>query len=164
LLTETLRRLVGARLAPVELRCAPDTSHPLFKDLSRTHGLALRPQTGGDLGDRLWSASVECLRGAGSVVLVGADCPSLDGHYVRSALEALARVDAVLGPAEDGGYVLLGLKQAAPGLFSGIPWGTGEVAAITRERMTSLGWSWAELPTLWDLDRPEDLVRLPTRG
>jgi glycosyltransferase A (GT-A) superfamily protein (DUF2064 family) len=65
----------------------------------------------------------------------------------------------VLGPAEDGGYVLLGLRRAAPELFAGMPWGSERVAGVTRERLVGLGWDWTELATLWDLDRPEDLAR-----
>ena len=68
----------------------------------------------------------------------------------------------MLGPAEDGGYVLIGLKRAVPEIFAEIPWGTAGVAEITRGRMRALGWDWAELPALWDLDRPEDLARLET--
>jgi glycosyltransferase A (GT-A) superfamily protein (DUF2064 family) len=68
-----------------------------------------------------------------------------------------AETDAVLGPAEDGGYVLLGLRHAAPALFRDMPWGEESIAALTRERMRELGWRWRELPALRDLDRPEDL-------
>jgi glycosyltransferase A (GT-A) superfamily protein (DUF2064 family) len=93
------------------------------------------------------------------VVLIGTDCPPLDGDYLARALAAMADRDAVLGPAEDGGYVLLGLWRAAPELFADMPWGTDRVAALTRQRMAALGWRWAELPMLWDLDRPEDLAR-----
>jgi glycosyltransferase A (GT-A) superfamily protein (DUF2064 family) len=93
------------------------------------------------------------------VVLIGTDCPVLSGDYVAAALEALTKHDAVLGPAEDGGYVLLGLKRVGATLFSDIPWSTAQVASLTRTRMSALGWHWRELPTLWDLDRPRDLQR-----
>jgi rSAM/selenodomain-associated transferase 1 len=160
LLVETVDRLVGAGLAPVELWCSPAIDAPPFPALGRAHGLQRHVQRGADLGDRMHNAADEALRRAGAVVLVGADCPGLDADYVRAALQALADTDAVLGPAEDGGYVLLGLKRTAPAeLFSGVPWGTGAVADTTRGRLHALGWGWRELPVLWDLDRPTDLAR-----
>ena len=102
----------------------------------------------------------EALGRGHAVVLVGTDCPALDGAYVRAALQALEDADAVLGPAEDGGHVLLGLRRTATALFSNLPWGTDRVLEITRSRLAMLGWVWVELPTLWDLDRPSDLLRL----
>jgi glycosyltransferase A (GT-A) superfamily protein (DUF2064 family) len=74
------------------------------------------------------------------------------------------QAQAVLGPAEDGGYVLLGLRREAlpalPALFSDIPWGSGQVAAITRQRLQDAGLVWTELKRLADIDNPEDLDRL----
>jgi glycosyltransferase A (GT-A) superfamily protein (DUF2064 family) len=105
-----------------------------------------------------WAAERGLSQGT-AVVLIGTDCPEMDAHYVRSAIRALMGRDAVLGPAEDGGYVLLALKRPGRGLFKGVPWGTEEVASVTRQRMAALGWKWLELPTLWDLDRPADLER-----
>jgi glycosyltransferase A (GT-A) superfamily protein (DUF2064 family) len=64
----------------------------------------------------------------------------------------------VLGPAADGGYVLLALSQAPTSLFADIPWGGNRVAGVTRRRLSGLGWRWRELPVLRDLDRPEDLA------
>jgi rSAM/selenodomain-associated transferase 1 len=159
LLVETVARLAGARLAPVELWCSPAIDAPPFPALGRAYGVRLRLQRGADLGERMRNAADEALRRACSVALVGADCPGLDADYVRTALQALTNTDAVLGPAEDGGYVLLGLKRTGPELFSGVPWGTGAVADTTRERLRGLGWGWRELPVLWDLDRPTDLAR-----
>jgi glycosyltransferase A (GT-A) superfamily protein (DUF2064 family) len=67
----------------------------------------------------------------------------------------------VIGPAEDGGYVLIGLERSDPELFRDIPWGEPEVLAETRGRIAALRWRCFELPALWDVDRPEDLERLP---
>lgn len=159
LLTGMAARLADADLAPIDLWCAPDTEDDLFRALARDHGLSLQAQQGADLGERMGNAVAYALRHGDSVVMVGTDCPPLDGAYVSAALAALGDSDAVLGPAEDGGYVLLGLRRMAPKLFTNMPWGTQRVAAMTRERLRSLGWSWTELPVLWDLDRPEDLNR-----
>ncbi|MQM30903.1 MAG: hypothetical protein CRU78_10415, partial [Candidatus Accumulibacter phosphatis] len=72
------------------------------------------------------------------------------------------RNDAVFIPAEDGGYVLLGLRCPQPGLFEGVDWGSERVMAQTRQRLLALGLRWCELPALWDVDRPADLTRLAT--
>ena len=159
LLADTVARLASAGPAPVELWCAPDPACAPFPELANRLLLPLYAQRGADLGERMLDAAVDALTRSGAVVLVGTDCPLLEKTYLAQALAALRGVDAVLGPAEDGGYFLLGLKQSAPELFFDIPWGTDRVAAITRDRMDALGWEWAELPPLWDLDRPDDLVR-----
>jgi uncharacterized protein len=159
LLADTVARLAPAGPAPVELWCAPDPARVPFAELANRYLLPLYAQRGADLGERMFDAAADALARSGAVVLVGTDCPPLGKAYLMRALAVLQGADAVLGPAEDGGYVLLGLKQAAPELFSDIPWGTDRVAAITRDRMDALGWEWAELPALWDLDRPDDLVR-----
>jgi glycosyltransferase A (GT-A) superfamily protein (DUF2064 family) len=101
------------------------------------------------------------LERADRAVLIGTDCPGYHGAYLSAALDALTDHDAVLGPAADGGYVLIGLRRPAAALFAGMPWGTDAVLAGTRSALASLGWSWVELPTLSDLDRPEDLAQVP---
>lgn len=107
------------------------------------------------------------LREANGVVLIGTDCPVLRAADLRAAARALrSGVDAVLSPAEDGGYALIGLRRASPRVFSGIKWGTPTVLAETRRRLRALGWRWRELRSVWDVDRPEDyrrLARLRTR-
>lgn len=163
LLLETLERLARSRLAPVELWCSPDTDLDPFPMLAAEFGVRLHRQEDGDLGERMLRAAEQGLAASDSVVLVGADCPGLDADYAARALGALGHRDAVIGPAEDGGYVLLGLKRAEPALFAGIPWGTDRVLAVTRQRMATLGWCWTELETLWDLDRPADLQRYRER-
>ena len=159
LLADTVARFAPAGLAPVELWCAPDPACAPFSELANRYLFRRYAQRGADLGERMLDAAADALTRSGAVVLVGTDCPLLGRTYLAQALALLGGKDAVLGPAEDGGYVLLGLTQAPPELFSDIPWGTDRVAAITRGRMDALGWEWAELPPLWDLDRPDDLVR-----
>jgi uncharacterized protein len=154
-----VRRLSIARLAPLELWCSPDPDHALFQGLVRSCGVELHLQQGEDLGARLGHAADDALSRARSVLLIGADIPELDAVYCGLALAALERAESVIGPAEDGGYVLLGLKAPAPSLFRHMPWGGNRVGALTRRRIDRLGWRCEELPTLWDLDRPDDLAR-----
>jgi len=111
----------------------------------------------------------ECLSGATSrlfsegparVIALNADSPSLPAAYLERAADLLASNDAVLGPAEDGGYYLIGLRQPQPGLFEGIAWSTAHVAAQTLARASELGLTVALLPVWYDVDTPADLERL----
>ncbi|NCA68816.1 MAG: glycosyltransferase [Sphingobacteriia bacterium] len=164
-----LSRLAEAALAPVQLWVMPDLDHPFIRALARRHGCSLHPQQGSDLGARMLAAAGQALGSAGgaghpavrAVILLGTDCPALDGDYLAATLSELAHADAVLGPAEDGGYVMLALRRVHPMLFADLPWGSERIAQLTRERLVSLGWRWSERPALPDIDRPEDLQRLP---
>jgi len=103
------------------------------------------------------------LASAQAVLAVGCDCPALTPQHLREASAALAAGhDAVLAPAEDGGYVLIGLARVHSSLFERIRWGGPDVLEDTRARFGALGWRCRELDTLWDIDRPEDLERLAT--
>ncbi|HET7370491.1 MAG TPA: DUF2064 domain-containing protein, partial [Gammaproteobacteria bacterium] len=91
-------------------------------------------------------------------LLIGSDCLDYSADYLVTALDALASGDdAVLGPAADGGYVLIGLARNHPALFEGIEWGSTSVLAATRARLRELDWRFRELPVLHDIDRPEDV-------
>ena len=122
-------------------------------------------QRGTDLGERMFHAFDRGLRRARRVILIGADCPVLRARDLRRAARWLAGgADAVFAPAEDGGYALIALRRVSPALFSGVAWGGPQVMAQTRERLRALGWRWRELPTVWDVDRPEDYRRLQRAG
>lgn len=111
----------------------------------------------GDLGARLERVFERLLAQHDRALALGTDCAELTPAILRSALAALARSEAVLGPAVDGGYWAIGLARPRPALFTGVPWSTSEVAAETRRRLAAAGLAWEELPTLSDLDRIEDL-------
>jgi len=120
----------------------------------------IKVQHGDDLGERMRSAIATGLQGWQSVVLIGSDCPAITSDYLRRALLALERVDVVLGPAADGGYVLIAMKKAEGGVFEGVDWSTPRVLQQTRGRLAALNLSHVELPVLNDIDRPEDLAHL----
>ncbi|MES2819783.1 MAG: TIGR04282 family arsenosugar biosynthesis glycosyltransferase [Pseudomonadota bacterium] len=132
--------------------------------LAAAHGWTVVGQPAGDLGERMRCIVALGLAESEGVVLIGNDCPALDGDYLAAACDGLNRHDAVLGPAEDGGYVLLGLRRVDGLLFEDMPWGTERVLELTRERLLQLGWSLGLLPVLWDVDRPQDLPRLAAVG
>jgi hypothetical protein len=96
---------------------------------------------------------------AGTLV-IGTDCPLLTPGLLRHAAEMLRERDAVVMPAEDGGYVLIGLREAAPRVFDGIEWGSRKVMVETRQALDATFRQWTELDTLWDVDRDEDFARL----
>jgi uncharacterized protein len=145
----------------VELWVTPERDHPVLLELAQRHRMPLLLQQGGDLGERMSHAAREALTRHRRIALIGVDCPAFTADHLRSTFAWLAGAsDAVLGPAEDGGYVLMGLKRWDERLFTGHVWGGSEVAETTRQRFVECGFAWRELPLLWDLDRPQDLPRL----
>jgi len=160
LVERMLLEAVAADMGPVELCCTPDMNHPFFADCARRFGVLLRTQVGAELGTRMSAAFERALADARTALLVGSDIPSLGAQHLLRARAALQDADAVFVPADDGGYVLIGLSRPQPLLFEGIQWGSGEVMAQSRGRAVEAGLRTAELDPIWDLDRPEDLARL----
>jgi len=116
------------------------------------------PQSAGDLGARMETAFRAAFQdGADRVIIIGSDLPELSAALLRRAFDALESHPAVIGPARDGGYYLLGMRQMIDGLFDGIPWSTDEVLARTLERLGAAGIEPALLDTLNDVDEVDDL-------
>jgi len=161
LVAGTLGTALASGFGAVDLYCSPGIDHDFFIKSQRRFGVGLRAQGRGDLGERMYRAFRRALRSSPYVVLIGSDCPVLRPADLRAAARALrAGADAVLSPAEDGGYALIGLRRVSRRLFDGIAWSTPQVLAQTRRRLRRLGWRWQELRTVWDVDRPEDVARL----
>lgn len=118
-------------------------------------------QPDGDLGQRMAHVCRRALAGQAGIILVGSDAPAIDALYLAAARAALEQVDVVIGPALDGGYVLLGMRRFSAGLFEGIHWGEDTVLAETLGILEELGWTYRLLQALPDIDRPEDLRFLP---
>jgi uncharacterized protein len=157
----TVGMAAQAELCPIEVWCEPDMAHPFFGYCRRKFGVSLRQQQGADLGRRMYEALNAALRQAKSAVLIGTDCPILTAKDLEEAFTALAAgIDAVVGPAEDGGYILIGGCRTSRRLFSGIAWGSNRVLQQTRARLQILNWRGWELEPRWDVDRPQDLKRL----
>lgn len=122
-------------------------------------GVAMRAQPHGDLGARM-AAAIAASPAGESTLVMGSDCPALLPALVQAAAAVLRTQEVVLIPAEDGGYVLIGMRRLHAALFTGIAWGSGQVHAQTVARLGQLGLSWTALPALWDVDQPDDLPRL----
>lgn len=121
--------------------------------------VAQRFQCVGPLGERMAAALADALKSHTCAMIVGSDCPSVDADYVRQAAEKLTHCDVVLGPAEDGGYVLIGARAVVPGMLDGIEWGGAQVLQQTCERLRELKLSFELMAMRWDVDEPEDWQR-----
>ncbi len=161
LLQRTVRTALAAGVGPVSLWCTPDSRHAAFQACRELGQVDLYRQPDGDLGQRMHVAIAESPTPDGTLV-IGTDCPVLTPTLLRQAAAALAGHEASLIPAEDGGYVLIGLCRAAPQVFADVAWSSERVLDQTRARLREVGWRWAEFAPLWDVDRSNDLEHLAT--
>ncbi len=159
LLRRTVAMALAADIGPVDLWCAGDLDHPDFARCRALGSVTLHRQPDADLGTRMLTAVRESPTPAGTLV-IGTDCPALRSAHLQQAAQLLRELDALAFPAEDGGYVLIGMKTPSSDLFDGIEWGSERVMLQTRQRLAALGWRWSEPMTLWDVDDPRDFERL----
>ena len=125
----------------------------------RKGGIPQRVQKGSDLGERMHHALEEAVAHAGAGMIVGSDCPAVTPEYVRRAAQSLATADVVLGPSDDGGFVLIGARRTVPGMLAGPAWGSSQVLEQTQAALHQQGLQVACLEPLWDVDDPEDWAR-----
>ena len=161
LLNHAVAQARAADLGTVDLCCSPDTAHPAFVALAQRDAVRLTLQVQGDLGARMKHAFERGLALSHTVLMTGTDAPALDAATLRAAAKALAEADAVFVPALDGGYALIGLRQARPSLFSDMRWSCASVMADTRIRLQASRLQHVELAALADIDEPADLIHLP---
>lgn len=124
------------------------------------------PQVESELGIRLQSAVSDAFkRGANSVICIGGDCPKLNCIHFEHTSNLLGQGnDLVVGPSEDGGYYLIGMKQPIPGIFEDIPWSSTDTLKATLEKAESLGLRTSLLETLYDVDQASELDRAINEG
>jgi rSAM/selenodomain-associated transferase 1 len=156
MLAETIEHARSSGLGIPELCATPHPDDPQWAS-HLPDNVRLTDQGQGDLGQRLAAAARRIIGGGERVLLIGSDCPELDGTRLAAAAAQLDDHDAVMYPARDGGYVLLGLARFDPSLFTDIAWSTDTVAVTTRARIAALGWSLFVGDTLSDIDQPADL-------
>jgi len=164
-LTErALRTAIASRCGKVELHGTPRIGHPFFLRERRELAITLVRQSGRDLGERMHRALNAALRKYRYAILIGVDAPELRATDLRRALRLLrSGCDAVLAPAEDGGYALIACRRAPRPVFEHIEWGGNDVYARTVERLDGQRMRWRALRAVWDVDRPADLDRLGGR-
>ena len=158
LVEHTLRVACALEALTVELWVSD--SHAWWGVLEQRYAVPVFKQCGDDLGERMARASADALERSASVMIIGTDCPFITGDYLMRAWRQLAHHPAVLGPAEDGGYVLIGLRSACAAVFANVDWGNNTVLQQTRTNLQRAAINWIELDTLADIDRAEDLPRL----
>ncbi len=153
-----VRQCAAQCRAEIEVRYLGE-SHGRFGALLG-NDLRYAAQGPGDLGARMNLALQDAFReGVSNAVLVGSDIPRLGRGILCDAFCALSTRDVVIGPAEDGGYYLIGMRRPYPRLFDDIPWSTEAVCRMTEEKLCGAAVSYETLETLADIDRPEDLFR-----
>jgi uncharacterized protein len=164
-LRQTVAAALAAGISPVILCGTPDATaapqHAVFAELLQQHPLRWAAQGAGDLGQRMARALRTALTEHDSALLIGTDAPALDAAYLRNARDELTTQDAVLAPTADGGYALIGLRRMHASLFDDMPWSSAAVMSTTRQRLRALGWRWAELALLHDVDESADLTHVP---
>ena len=137
----------------------PDDAEAKFREFTGPF-IAIMGQGEGDLGERLARAAKTSLdESTPAVLIIGSDSPTMPARLIHDAQSRLAKSDVVIGPCEDGGVYLIGIKRAADGLFEGIEWSTDRVAQQLKDSAKSCGMTVAELETWYDIDRPADLDR-----
>ncbi|WP_057936444.1 TIGR04282 family arsenosugar biosynthesis glycosyltransferase [Algoriphagus resistens] len=117
-------------------------------------------QSGPDLGKKMSNAFQQLFEQKfDRLVIIGTDCAEITSELISEAFEKLDKHEVVIGPADDGGYYLLGMRRFIPGLFEGIPWSTDRVTGLTKDYLTQNDIPFALLPTLSDVDVAEDWNR-----
>lgn len=168
LLNHTLARMQPLMALGVEASlCLTGTLQQALEHAGRmdARGFGVDVQCGSHLGERLSHALTTRVRqGFSKVIFVGSDCPCLGSKTVRDAIRALNRQEVVIGPAQDGGYYLIGFAACLPEILQGIPWGTPAVYESTLDRLRRRGVRWESLEPRADLDTFGDLKRFCRRA
>lgn len=161
LIEHCLHIATAADVYPVEL-WSDDINDPFIKSMATRFTIKTKQQVGDTLGARMQHAMQTALQSSSSVMIIGSDCPALNTEYLQRAATSSNNNpgSVVIGPANDGGYVLLASNKALDALFQNINWGSDTVLQQTCNNLEQQGINCIKLPTLWDLDRCDDLKHL----
>jgi len=161
-LLDKIKQLNSLKATAPAVAYTPEDTEPLFEAMVPS-SFTLIPQKGPDLGARLSNTLNQLLEsGYRRVMAIDSDTPTLPVAYLEKAVSVLSKpeIDVVLGPSEDGGYYLIGLRRLQPELFEKMRWSTAQVLSETVRRAQAKGLKVVCLPTWYDVDTPEDLKRL----
>jgi rSAM/selenodomain-associated transferase 1 len=162
LLKDTMELVSGLRAVETAVAVSPRSAVDEMRRMA-PRGARMLAVEGADIGECLRGATEQLFaEGFTRVVAVNSDGPTLPAEYIERAVEMLTHSDVVLGPAEDGGYYLIGMRHQQPGLFTDIEWSSSRVAVQTLERAAAAGLVVAQLPSWYDVDTPAELERLRT--
>ena len=165
LFAHTLNNAVAAKFDCTELCVTPPPDDPIWRLLAIPPQVIFSDQGEGDLGERMARACGRSIIGDENsderVLLIGTDCPSLTASILQAAAQSLIDYDAVIIPASDGGYTLLGIKRFHASLFKISKWSATSVYSETVDRIKKLQWTLKIFPEMHDIDEAEDLRHLP---
>jgi hypothetical protein len=157
---DTVSLISGIEHTDVFIAYDPETAQDFFS-LILSPTVKCIPQGAGDLGNRLSGvSSIMFSHGYKKVIMLASDTPHLPQDYIRMAFRQLDDTDVILGPCDDGGYYLIGLRFPAPVVFEGIPWSTSRVLDLTIERAREAGMTCELVPSCYDIDTWQDVERL----
>ena len=155
-MTSHLVRSLSNLQADVQIWTDKNPESPFLRDL----GFSVIKQVGANLGEKMANAISQGLASYESVALIGTDLPELDSTYLVRVFEKLQRYKIVISPTLDGGFGLLAVKKFNSSIFDGLTWGTDRVFRDLVQNIHRLGLTYHIAPTLWDVDIPEDYIRL----
>jgi len=160
-LTQRILSLLSkSQLCQVQLWCSPDTHHPFFIHCAQQYDVSLHMQQGQDLGERMHHAISAALENSSKVLLIGCDCPSLMVEDFKFAINALQNNnDIVLSPAEDGGYVMVGMTKPHHEILLNMTWGHDKVLSTSIQRAKQSGLNLIQTRQHWDIDTFVDWQR-----
>jgi len=160
LINKIIMDLLSFKLCPFEIWQSEKSDYFSKLFVSNSIHVPVSTQKGDDLGERMSNAMGKTLKEISNVIIIGSDCILYNEEYLKSAIVTLQSNSVILGPAEDGGYVLIGMNQRYPTLFEGINWGSDTVFAQTILRLQQGKITYKSIRTLWDIDTKEDLDKL----
>ncbi|HEY9202068.1 MAG TPA: TIGR04282 family arsenosugar biosynthesis glycosyltransferase [Gammaproteobacteria bacterium] len=142
----------------IALYVTPHTQHPFLQQLVSDYHTILQLQQGRDLGERMHHAMQQGLQDYQRVVLIGSDCPGITPGYLERAFATLQHSDLVIGPAKDGGYVLIGGQRISAEIFANTRWSSEQVFEQCLRNIHHAGYSHQCLAPQQDIDTPEDFL------
>lgn len=159
LITHCLQQIATLEDTDISLYIDEQPEHLFFREIQQQHPVTVKQQQGFDLGERMYIAMRDSLKSYDKCVLIGSDCPEMNADYINQAFTKLDDHDQVLGPASDGGYVLIGLQKINRMLFQNVNWSHETVLQQSLYNSEQTGYRHTLLTTLWDIDEPRDYIQ-----